>query len=106
MGRAKAEGCIVFVERSNYKKSSSSTENILADLHATGFAVVYFESHITQIQRWMRLKGVEHLQVEKCHFGTPVARCRATDGFWPIAAHEVPDEMAHGCHLSKPVSRF
>jgi len=49
----KQKDCIVVVGRSNYKKSSSSIENILVDLHAAGFTLVWFESHITQIQRWM-----------------------------------------------------
>jgi len=44
--------CIVVVGRSNYSKASASLEALLADLQAAGFAVVWFESRITQIARW------------------------------------------------------
>lgn len=44
--------CIVVVGRRNYKKSSASIETFLAELHEAGFAVLWFESSITQISRW------------------------------------------------------
>ena len=51
-GAPEEQNCIVAVGRSNYRKSSGSIETLLADLHAAGFAVVWFESRITQIARW------------------------------------------------------
>ncbi len=51
-GTPEDKDCIVVVGRSNYRKSSASIETLLTDLHAAGFAVVWFESRIMQIARW------------------------------------------------------
>lgn len=51
-GTPEDKDCIVVVGRSNYRKSSASIETLLADLHAAGFVVVWFESRMTEIARW------------------------------------------------------
>lgn len=63
--------CIVVVGRSNYRKASSSLESMLADLHAAGFAVVWFESRITQIARW------RDAQMERWWGGRLLAWCQS-----------------------------
>lgn len=51
LGALEADGLIVVVGRSNYKKSSASLDALLKDLHRQGHSVCWFESRNTQTSK-------------------------------------------------------
>lgn len=65
LGALNDDSLLVVVGRSNYKKSSSSIDSLIRDLHKRGLSVCWFENRTTQTSKLLedkfnRLTGNSH----------------------------------------------